>query len=83
MKYLLIIAMLFCFGCDKPEPTADPNTTLPINKTFRWTPTADQVGTHHITFTATDSKGASVSKTITIIVTLDPNTNEPTMTVEE
>ncbi len=29
MKYLLIIAMLFCFGCDKPEPTADPNITLP------------------------------------------------------
>ena len=68
LKYVILMAL--CFGCEPRTHTPDPNVPEPntLTKTFRWTPTADQIGIHEITFTATDSHGVSVSKTITIEV---------------
>ncbi len=39
-----------------------------LNSPFTWTPTIDQVGTYHITFTATDEWNASTSQTVTFEV---------------
>jgi hypothetical protein len=43
--------------------TFDPNT-----RTFSWTPTYSQSGTHDVSFTVTDSYNNSDSETVTIIV---------------
>lgn len=42
------------------------------NGVFTWTPTQDQVGDHQVRFVATDSRGASSTRTATITVT-DPS----------
>lgn len=43
-------------------------SAAPLTWIFRWTPTAQQVGTRQVTFTATDSHNLSDSETITITV---------------
>ena len=47
-----------------------PTTGNPVSSTFSWTPTATQVGTHVITFTATDNSAqqAGVQSLCSIIV---------------
>jgi hypothetical protein len=40
----------------------------PTNGTFSWTPTASQLGTYSVTFTATDARGLSASTTTLISV---------------
>ena len=51
----------------------------PANGQFSFTPSASQVGTFAVSFTATDSHGASVSSTVQITVTSSPPppTNHP------
>jgi hypothetical protein len=47
----------------------------PATGAFSWTPAADQAGTHTVTFTATDARGAQSSRSAQITVTV-PETGD-------
>ena len=69
----ILILYLLLTGCQSEPPAMPVRTmasddTLTTEKTFRWTPSEGQVGIHNITFTATDSHGATASQTVTITV---------------
>ncbi|MDL1945129.1 T9SS type A sorting domain-containing protein [Chloroflexi bacterium CFX2] len=45
-----------------------PTQGNPVSSMFTWTPTASDLGSHQVTYTATDNLGAAVSCTLTVQV---------------
>lgn len=45
-----------------------PASGNPVSSMFTWTPTTSDIGTHQVTYTATDNLGAAVSCTLTVQV---------------
>jgi len=65
---------------DADADTITYSATLPLpigatltGQNFRWTPTSTQVGTHNITFIASDSNAVQDSETVTVTVTSPTN----------
>jgi hypothetical protein len=55
-----------------------PTTANPVNTTFSWTPTAAQLGTYVLSFTAQDNVGIQAQTSVIINVSVNPTFIAPT-----